>query len=248
MTGRPCVADDAPSSIGHLWRMALALVLAFPAIMPTAAAGQRVDAVQDGGPPNAPAGADAVGIAQVNERQRPDPVADMRLDPPVRAPAVAQIGSADRAIASTPSAAQRDLGTQAGPPLAQAGDSRALAVARIAGHDRCDPQGARNTVAPSCKTVIETRADSFATERRDLSPEQRLAAERDAAEDRRGIVTEAKRAGSGGIDPTSSDGQALAAFLQAEQARAAAAAEAAANAAKTGAAVSVAVSVLNGGK
>lgn len=129
-------------------------------------------------------------------------------------PAMAQVSRGDRSI-------------QTGQRAATPGERRNVQTAPVAGADRCDPQ-ARDAATPFCRRVIETRADSFATERPDLSPEQRLLAERRPGDEARGLLAEVRRVGRNDVDPNSTDAQTLAAILQAQQNNEQAAAAAAA--------------------
>jgi hypothetical protein len=63
-------------------------------------------------------------------------------------------------------------------------DSRPQGVTRIQGHDRCDPQLAKEELA-RCQRILELRAQEFsAPQAPKLSAEQQLLAERRAAEER----------------------------------------------------------------
>lgn len=138
-----------------------------------------------------------------------------QIDAPTQAdPAMAQVS-------------RRDRSTQTGQRAATPGERRNVQTAPVAGADRCDPQ-ARDAATPFCRRVIETRADSFATERPDLSPEQRLLAERRPGDEARGLLAEVRRVGRNDVDPNSTDAQTLAAILQAQQNNEQAAAAAAA--------------------
>lgn len=196
---------------------------------------------------------DAATIGQVDAASRRDDgslrEAIPQLQAPVRdgEPTVRQVAAPDRVIPPALPAGQRDRATQSAVPLPRPSDGRRVATPRLAGEDRCDPQSATYAKDRACRSVLETRAESFAVERRDLSPEQRLIAERYGADDGRGILAEVRRVGRNDVDAGSTDAQALAAFLQAEQQRAQAAADAAADTAQK-AEAAVAISVANGAK
>ncbi len=138
-----------------------------------------------------------------------------------------QIDASTQADPAMAQVSHRDRSTQTGQRAATPGERRNVQTAPVAGADRCDPQ-ARDAATPFCRRVIETRADSFATERPDLSPEQRLLAERRPGDEARGLLAEVRRVGRNDVDPNSTDAQTLAAILQAQQNNEQAAAAAAA--------------------
>lgn len=168
--------------------------------------------------------------------------------PDAAAFATTQLSPRERRVPAVPRAGERDRATQASLPLSKPSDSRDVATPRLTGADRCDPQAA-DAGNSACRNVIETRASSFANERPDLSPEQRLLAERYVRADRGGVVAEVRRVGRNDVDPGSTDAQALVQVLQTQRAAEQAAADAAADAQKIDPAVVNAVAtVLNAGK
>ncbi len=158
------------------------------------------------------------------------PTASADEAPALPTAATGPLTQIDASTQADPAMAQvsgRDRSTQTGQRAATPGERRNVQTAPVAGADRCDPQ-ARDAATPFCRRVIETRADSFATERPDLSPEQRLLAERRPGDEARGLLAEVRRVGRNDVDPNSTDAQTLAAILQAQQNNEQAAAAAAA--------------------
>ncbi|MBB4087882.1 hypothetical protein [Sphingomonas carotinifaciens] len=134
----------------------------------------------------------------------------MQSVPADRAVPLTQITTSSSHSPQASQASHGDRSVQPGERLTAAGESRNVRVPRITGADRCDPQSQARAASSVCQQVIEARADSFATERPDLSPEERLLAERYTPRQERGVLAEVQRVGRNDVDPASIDTQALA--------------------------------------
>ncbi len=189
----------------------------------------------------------AIGQLSGAQDAAPQPPLGQIAAPDAATAATAQLSPRENRVPVVPRTGERDRATQASLPLSRPSDSRNVATPRLAGADRCDPQaaGAGNS---ACRNVIETRADSFANEPPQLSPEQRLLAERYVQGERGGVVAEVRRVGRNDVDPESIDAQALAQLMQAQRAADQAAADAAADRAANAQAVDPAVvnAIVNG--
>lgn len=149
--------------------------------------------------------------ATVQQPERAAPLSGAAQIAPVdRRMPLPQVSAPASPLVPTPQASRGDRSVQAGERLTQPKESRNVATSRIAGADRCDPQNPAASGSSVCQQVIEARADSFATERPDLSPEERLLVERYTPQQERGILAEVQRVGRDQVDASSVDTQALA--------------------------------------
>ncbi|MGP7795323.1 hypothetical protein [Sphingomonas sp. CLY1604] len=190
----------------------------------------------------------AIGQLSGAQDAAPQSLVGQIAAPDATASATPQLSPRENRVPVVARTGERDRATQASLPLSRPSDGRNVATPRLTGADRCDPQAAAAGNG-ACRNVIETRADSYANERPQLSPEQRLLAERYVQGERGGVVAEVRRVGRNDVDPASIDAQALAQVLQAQRAAEQAAADAAAKTEKVDPAVVNAVAtVLSGGK
>lgn len=149
--------------------------------------------------------------ATLSQPERATPLGGaVQIAPVDRRTPLPQVSAPASPLVSTPQASRGDRSVHAGERLIQPKESRNVAASRIAGADRCDPQNPGASGSSVCQQVIEARADSFATERPDLSPEERLLVERYTPQQERGILAEVQRVGRDQVDPNSVDTQALA--------------------------------------
>lgn len=149
--------------------------------------------------------------AIISQPERAAPLGGTGQIAPVdRRTPLSQVSPPVSPLAPASQASRGDRSVQAGEHLTRPGESRNVAASRIAGADRCDPQNPAATGSSVCQQVIEARADSFATERPDPSPEERLLAERYTPRQDRGVLAEVQRVGRDQVDARSIDTQALA--------------------------------------
>lgn len=209
------------SSPRPAWRRAAMIVAGALLVAPIAvgrpAVGQTAAerTLPPGGQVAAPHDGSSTSAAQVSSPRDgavPAPPAQV-VSPDESDPAATQLATGDRSLST-------------GERLTAPGESRNVATARLAGRDRCDPRTGTQAATATCRQVIETRAASFARERPDLSPEQRLLAERYPQTDRGGLTAEVRRVGRNDVDPASSSAQTLAAIIEAQRATEQAAADA----------------------
>lgn len=138
--------------------------------------------------------------------------------PPDDGRAVTQVAAQASSTQPVAQLSPRDRSVPASERLTGAKDSRTVATARIGGADRCDPERGDQAATAACRQAIETRAASFAREQSDLSPEQRLLAERYTPTDRLGLAAQVRRIGRNDVDPSSDTAQTLATIIEAQRA------------------------------
>lgn len=155
----------------------------------------------------------SVVAAQAAPDARPDPAPPAQLGRQDGARAAPQLSRRESAAPRPRQLAPDGADATPPPALSRVSDGRQTETARVGGADRCDP-ARRDRPGPACDQVIERRAGDYARRpATELSPEQKLLADRELVAEKGGTDRLVRRIGRDAGTADEDDAQAIASIV-----------------------------------
>lgn len=129
-------------------------------------------------------------------------------------PPVAQLATDTKTASAVPQIYRGERTAAASAPLSSSVEGKPQPVARLSGHDACDPARGDSAKNAECSNAIETRSDEFAREApTTLTPEQKLLIDQRQLEGINDPAAAVRRIGRNEVDANDSASQGVASLI-----------------------------------